>query len=135
MPDGTVVKNPPVNAGDHWLKPSLIPGLGRSPGGGNGNPLQYSCLGNPMDQGAWQATVQRIAKTQTRLSNLTTTTKKVRCLQQPHEKGFVLTQLRPLRLRQVKSLAHTDSLGRASWSLDCEALVHHVVFHHQKEAL
>ena len=40
----------------------LIPGSGRSPGGGNGNPLQYSCLGNPMDRGAWRATVHRVAK-------------------------------------------------------------------------
>jgi len=46
-----VVKNPPANAGDS----GLIPGLGRSPGGGNGNPLQYSCLEDPMDRGAWQA--------------------------------------------------------------------------------
>ena len=44
---------------------SLIPGLGRSPGEGNGNPLQYSCLGNAMDGGAWQATVHRVAKSQT----------------------------------------------------------------------
>ena len=42
--------------------PSLISGLGRSPGVGNGNPLQYSCLGNPMDRGAWWATVHRVAK-------------------------------------------------------------------------
>ena len=48
---------------------SLIPGLGRSPGGGNGNPLQYSCLKNPMDRGAWWATVQRVSKNWTRLSN------------------------------------------------------------------
>ena len=41
---------------------SLIPGLGRSPGGGNGNPLHYSCLGNPMDGEAWQATVHGVAK-------------------------------------------------------------------------
>ena len=46
-----MVKNPPANAGDS----GLIPGLGRSPGGGNGNPLQYSCLEDPMDRGAWQA--------------------------------------------------------------------------------
>ena len=56
-----VVKNLPSNAGDVRDMGS-IPGLGRSPGGGNGNPLQYSCLENPMDRGAWQATVHRIAK-------------------------------------------------------------------------
>ena len=44
---------------------SSIPGLGKSPGGGHGNPLQYSCLGNPMDRGAWQATVHRVTKSQT----------------------------------------------------------------------
>ena len=52
----TVVKNTPANAGDTG-RMGLIPGLGRSPGGGNGNPLQYSCLENPMDRGAWRATV------------------------------------------------------------------------------
>ena len=53
-----MVKNPPPNAGDA----SLIPQLGRSPGERNGNPLQYSCLGNPMDRGAWQATVHGFIK-------------------------------------------------------------------------
>ena len=48
-----------------------IPGLGRSTGEGNGNPLQYSCLENPMDRGAWQATVHRVAKSWTRLSDFT----------------------------------------------------------------
>ena len=43
----------------------LIPGLGRSPGEGNGNPLQYSCLGNPMDRGAWRATVHGVAESDT----------------------------------------------------------------------
>ena len=52
------VKNPPANAGDM----GSIPGLGRSSGEGNGNPLLYSCLGNPMDRGAWQATVHGVAK-------------------------------------------------------------------------
>ena len=47
----------------------LIPGLGRYPGGRNGNPLQYSCQDNPMDRGAWNATVHGVAKTQTQLSN------------------------------------------------------------------
>ena len=46
----------------------LIPGWGRSPGGGNSNPLQYSCLGNPTDGGAWQATVYRVTKGQMQLS-------------------------------------------------------------------
>ena len=48
-----------------------IRGLGKSPGEGNGNPLQYSCLENPMDQGAWWATVHGVAKSQTRLSDFT----------------------------------------------------------------
>ena len=51
----------------------LIPGLGRSPGEGNGNPLQYSCLENSMDRGAWQATVHGVTKSQTRLSDFTFT--------------------------------------------------------------
>ena len=59
-----VVKNPPANAGDK-RDMSLIPGPGRSPGVGNGNPLQYSCLENPMDRGAWQVIVHRVAKIQT----------------------------------------------------------------------
>ena len=57
FPGGTVVKNPPANAGDTGDMGS-IPGSGRSPGIGNGNPLQYTCLGNPMARGAWQVTVQ-----------------------------------------------------------------------------
>ena len=59
-----MVKNPPEDAGDL----GLIPGSGRSPGGGNGNPLQYSCLRNPMDRGAWRATVYGVAMSRTRLS-------------------------------------------------------------------
>ena len=58
IPGGSVVKNLCANAGD-W---SSIPGLGRSPGEGNGNPLQYSYLGNPMDRGAWWALVCGVAK-------------------------------------------------------------------------
>ena len=53
----------PASAGDV----GLIPGWGRSPGEGNGNPLQYSCLENPMDGGAWQATVHGVTKSWTRL--------------------------------------------------------------------
>ena len=62
------VKNPPANAGDS-KDVCLIPGLGRSPGRGNGNLLQYSCLENSMDIGTWQATIYGIAKSWTRLSN------------------------------------------------------------------
>ena len=59
-----MVKNPSANAGD--IKDTgLIPGLGRSPGEGNGNPLQYSCLKNPMDRGSWRAIAHRVAKNQT----------------------------------------------------------------------
>ena len=64
FPGGSVIKNPPANAGDARVTGS-IPGSGRSPGGGHGNPLQYSCLENPMDRGVWQATVYRVAKTWT----------------------------------------------------------------------
>ena len=56
-----MVKNPPANAGD-IRDTGSIPGLGRFPGEGNGNPLQYSCLGNPMDRGAWWAAVHGVAK-------------------------------------------------------------------------
>ena len=59
-----VVKNPPANAGDK-RDAGLIPEPGRSPGGGHGTPLQYSCLENPMDRGAWQTTVYRVTKYQT----------------------------------------------------------------------
>ena len=62
-----VIKNTPANTGDTG-DPGLIPGLGRSPAEGNGNPLQYSCLGNPMDRRAWWATVHGGAQNQTRLS-------------------------------------------------------------------
>ena len=64
FPGGSVVKNPPANAGGVGYAGS-IPGLGRSLGGGNGNPLQYSCLRNPMDRRAWQATVHGLSKTWT----------------------------------------------------------------------
>ena len=62
-----VVKNSPTNTGG-TRDVGLIPGSGRSPGAGNGNPLQYSCLENPMDREVWQATVRGVAKSQIRLS-------------------------------------------------------------------
>ena len=63
-----MVKNLPANAGDPRDTGS-IPGLGRSPRGGNGNPLQQSCLENPMDRGGWQATVHEVTKSRTQLSD------------------------------------------------------------------
>ena len=63
FPGGSVVKNPPANIGDEgWIL-----GLGRSPGEGNGNLFQYSCLGNPMDKGAWWATDHGVEQSQTQL--------------------------------------------------------------------
>ena len=59
-----VVKNSPAIVGDVRDMGS-IPGLGRSPGGGHGNPLQYSCLENPMDRGAWQATIHGVTESNT----------------------------------------------------------------------
>ena len=61
FPDGSGVKNPSANTGDT----GSVPGLRRSAGEGNGNPLQYSCLENPMDREAWRGTVQGVAETQT----------------------------------------------------------------------
>ena len=65
FPDSSLGKESACTAGD----PGLIPGLGRSPGGGQGNPFQQSCLENPMDRGAWQATVHGVTESLTRLSN------------------------------------------------------------------
>ena len=65
FPGGSNVKNPPTKAGDVVS----IPGLGRSFEEGKGNPLQYSCLKNSMDRGAWRATIHGVAKSQTRLSD------------------------------------------------------------------
>ena len=59
-----MVKNTPANAGD-LRDVGSTPGLGRSPGGGSGNPFQFSCLENPMNRGAWQAIVHRVAQSQT----------------------------------------------------------------------
>ena len=71
FPDCPEGKESTCNAGDTGDM-GLIPGSGRSRGGGNNNLLQYSCLKNPMDRGAWRATVQKVIKNQTRLSDLST---------------------------------------------------------------
>ena len=72
FPGGSVVKNLPASAGDE-RDASSVPVSGRSPGEGNGNPLQYSCLENSMDGGAWWAAVHGVAKSWTRLSDFTFT--------------------------------------------------------------
>ena len=66
FPGGSVIKNPPANARD-TRDAGSIPGSGRSHRGGNGNPLQYSCPENPMDRGAWWATVHRVTESWTQL--------------------------------------------------------------------
>ena len=73
LPGSSAGKNLPAKVGDT----GSIPGLGRSPGGRNGNPLQYSCLRSPTDKEAWQATVHAVPKSQTQLSKETTTTNQV----------------------------------------------------------
>ena len=65
VPGGSDGKESACNAGD----PGIIPGLGKYPGEGNGNPLQYFCLENPMDRGAWRVTVHGVTKSRTQLSD------------------------------------------------------------------
>ena len=65
FPGGSAVKNPPANAGDE----GSVPGLGRSSGGGNGNPFHHFCLENPIHRGAWWARVHGVAKSWTWLSD------------------------------------------------------------------
>ena len=90
--DSSVVKNPPANVGDIRALGS-IPGLGRFPGEGNGNPLQYSCLENPMDRRAWRAAVHRVAKSWTRLKWLSTHTHTTPRIKGDMESIFLLLHL------------------------------------------
>ena len=82
------LKNPRDDAGD-IRDMGLIPGSGRSPKGGHGNPFQYSCLENPMDMAAWWATVQRVTKSQTQLKHNT------------HVTALMLPDVHPLFSRKV----------------------------------
>ena len=97
-----MVKNPPASAGD-IRDMGLIPGSGRSPGGEDGSPLQYSCLENPMDRGAWQDTIHRVAKSQTRLKPLST-----------HVHAVNMLDVNTLRTGQVQGegLAETNTCVR-----------------------
>ena len=78
FPSDSVVKNPPANAGDTEDLGS-IPGSGRPPGGGHGNPLQYSCREKPMDRGVWWAAVQGVTKSRTRLKRWSTHAQTLPC--------------------------------------------------------
>ena len=87
FPEGAMVKNLTANAGcaGDARDAGSIPALGRSPGVGNGNPLQYSCLGNPMERRACQATVHGVTKSRTRLSTQKTCTPKTKILMKETE--------------------------------------------------
>ena len=87
---GSMVKNPPASSGNL----GSIPGLGRCPGGGNGSSLQYSCLENPMDRGAWWAIVHEVTKSQTWLNRYTTTTTD---LVKPQLTSTVIVKEHPMR--------------------------------------
>ena len=99
FPGGSAVKNPPANAGDTRDMGS-IPGLARSPGGGHSNPLQYSCLENPMDRAAWQAPVLRVPQNQTRLKRLSM-----------HAHYAIATMLRAVYVRARSSPARLCGAG------------------------
>ena len=102
FPGGSEVKASARNAGDL----GSIPGLGRSPGEGNGNPLQYSCLENPMDGGAGWATVHGVAKSRTRLSDFT------HLLPWAFLVAQRLKRLPPMRETWVQSLGREDPLEK-----------------------
>ena len=101
-----MVKNLPVSAGDRRYA-GFIPGLGRSLGGGHGNPQQYSCLENPTDRGAWRATVRRVAKSQTRLKGLShSSSSSIRMtviLKEMKEKATLLYKIDPDQKKEIKN--------------------------------
>ena len=102
-----MVKNTPAHTGD----PGVIPGLGRSPRVGNGKPLQYSCLENSMDRGAWQGTVHGVEKSQTRLSDFTFTfTFKPHIRANPLEKTGMLGKIESKRRGRRQRMRWLDSV-------------------------
>ena len=102
---GAVVKNPPANTGDA-RDMGLIPGSGRSPGGGNGNPIQYTCLENPMDRGAWWGAAYGVAKSQTWLSTIITHGSRRRMLLNiPKQRILPTANNSPVQKQQQKSIA------------------------------
>ena len=99
-----MVKNPPANAGD-IRDAGWIPGSGRFLGGGHGNPLQYSSLVNPMDRGAWQAMVHRVAKSHARLKQLSTDA----CRYRPELRRAIGPE------RQSKEMTNLEGEKRKYW--------------------
>ena len=113
FPDGSTGKESACHAG-HSGDADLISGSGRSPAGGNGNPLQYLCLQNPMDRGAWWAAVQGVAESRTRLKRLSSS-----CSMQLWESmvvvfssSFVSDSLWPFELEPTRLFCQWDSLGK-----------------------
>ena len=92
-----VVKNPPTNAGYDAGYMGWIPGSGRFPGGGNGNPLQHLCLGNPMEGGAWWATGHGVMKNWARLGDWTT---------KPRTNPCLALYLQPIQAVQLRKAQH-----------------------------
>ena len=115
-----VVKNLPANAGD-IRDVGSIPGSGRSPGGRHGNPLHYSCLENCMDRGAWQATVHRVAKSQTRLKQLYTHTH--RAVTQLHVRCMLSCSSHILLFATVWTIVHQPADGNCSHEIKRQLLL------------
>ena len=123
LPNSSVVKNPPANAGDA----GLIPGSGRSPGVGNGNPLQYSCQGSPMHRGAWWATVHGVTKSRTRLG--THTCKflfRLRCAHFSPEGVRLSHNVTNLKSCHTcaRMLSHFSHVSLQQWTIACQAPLH-----------
>ena len=108
FPGGSVVKNPLANAGDL----DLILGSGRSSGGRKGNPLQYSCLGNPMDTEAWRVTLHGVAKSQTQLSTYVKPITRTYC---KHRTLLVLCGDLNRKEIQKGNATHSSILGLPLW--------------------
>ena len=101
-----MVKNPPANAG-HVRDASSTPESGRSPGAGHGNPLQYSCVDNSLDRGAWRATVHRVAKSGTQLKQHNTTEATSHTHTHTHTHTLVLFQVLFFFLRNLQTVFHS----------------------------
>ena len=123
FPGGSVVKNLPATSAA-TVDVSLIPGLGRYPGKGNGNPLQHSCLENPTDREAWWATVHRVAQNQTRLKRLSSSSSssKFRKAQRREKKSwfFNLTSWTTASLVAQQYRIHLPMQETLVWSLGGE---------------